>query len=41
VIAALTAEGTSTLTNTNLIRRGYENLIPKLHALGAEIVSTE
>ncbi len=41
VIAALTAEGTSTLTNTNLIRRGYENLSPKLHALGAEIVSTE
>lgn len=41
VIAALTAEGTSTLTNTNLIQRGYENLIPKLHALGAEIVSTE
>ena len=41
VIAALTAEGTSTLTNTNLIQRGYENLIPKLHSLGAEIVSTE
>jgi UDP-N-acetylglucosamine 1-carboxyvinyltransferase len=41
VIAALTAEGTSTLTNTNLIQRGYENLIPKLRALGAEIVSTE
>jgi UDP-N-acetylglucosamine 1-carboxyvinyltransferase len=41
VIAALAAEGTSTLTNTNLIQRGYENLVPKLHALGAEIVSTE
>jgi UDP-N-acetylglucosamine 1-carboxyvinyltransferase len=41
VIAALTAEGTSTLTNTNLIQRGYENLIPKLHALGAEVVSTD
>lgn len=41
VIAALAAEGTSTLTNTNLIQRGYENLIPKLHALGAEIVSTD
>ena len=41
VIAALTAEGKSTLTNTNLIQRGYENLVPKLHALGAEIVSTE
>jgi UDP-N-acetylglucosamine 1-carboxyvinyltransferase len=41
VIAALVAEGESTLTNTNLIQRGYENLIPKLHALGAEIVSAE
>jgi UDP-N-acetylglucosamine 1-carboxyvinyltransferase len=41
VIAALTAEGTSTLTNTNLIQRGYENLIPKLHALGAEVISTD
>ena len=38
VIAALTAEGTSTLTNTNLIQRGYENLVPKLRGLGAEIV---
>lgn len=37
VIAALAAEGDSTLTNTDLIQRGYENLIPKLTALGAEI----
>ena len=41
VIAALVAEGTSTLTNTSLIQRGYENLIPKLHALGAEVVEAE
>ena len=41
VIAALVAEGESTLTNTDLIQRGYENLIPKLHALGAEVVSAE
>ncbi|MCC7154390.1 MAG: UDP-N-acetylglucosamine 1-carboxyvinyltransferase [Bryobacterales bacterium] len=38
VIAALAAEGNSTLTNTSLIQRGYENLIPKLTALGAEIL---
>ncbi|MBI5087095.1 MAG: UDP-N-acetylglucosamine 1-carboxyvinyltransferase [Acidobacteria bacterium] len=38
VIAALVAEGVSTLTNTGLIERGYENLVPKLLALGAEII---
>ena len=38
VIAALAAEGVSTLTNTDLIQRGYESLIPKLTALGADIV---
>lgn len=38
VIAALVAEGVSTLHNTALIERGYENLVPKLRALGAEIV---
>ena len=38
VIAALVAEGVSTLHNTALIERGYENLLPKLRALGAEIV---
>jgi UDP-N-acetylglucosamine 1-carboxyvinyltransferase len=41
VIAALVAAGASTLTNTSLIQRGYENLIPKLHALGAEVVEAE
>jgi UDP-N-acetylglucosamine 1-carboxyvinyltransferase len=40
VIAALAAEGVSTLTNTGLIERGYENLAGKLNALGAEIVET-
>jgi len=39
VIAALAAEGDSTLTNTGLIERGYENLNAKLQALGAEILS--
>ncbi len=38
VIAALAAEGESKLTNTALIERGYENLVPKLVALGAGIV---
>jgi UDP-N-acetylglucosamine 1-carboxyvinyltransferase len=41
VIAALAAEGVSTLTNTDLIQRGYENLIPKLEALGAEILGRD
>lgn len=41
VIAALAAQGDSTLTNTNLIDRGYENLNDKLLALGAEIVSVD
>jgi UDP-N-acetylglucosamine 1-carboxyvinyltransferase len=39
VIAALAAEGESTLTNTALIERGYEKLVEKLKALGAEIVA--
>jgi UDP-N-acetylglucosamine 1-carboxyvinyltransferase len=39
VIAALAASGVSTLTNTGLIQRGYENLLPKLEALGADIVA--
>jgi len=38
VIAALVAEGESTLTNTGLIERGYENLVEKLQALGAQIL---
>jgi len=38
VIAACVADGVSTLTNTGLIERGYENLIPKLRALGADIL---
>jgi UDP-N-acetylglucosamine 1-carboxyvinyltransferase len=38
VIAALAAEGASTLTNTGLIERGYEGLVGKLRGLGAEIV---
>lgn len=37
VIAALAAEGTSTLHNMSLIRRGYEDFEDKLGALGAQI----
>ncbi len=36
VIAALSAEGTSTLTNVDLIRRGYEHFFDKLADLGAD-----
>ena len=38
VIAALVAEGPSTITNVGLIRRGYENFEDKLLALGADLV---
>ncbi len=37
VIAALVAEGRSTLLNTHYVERGYENLTGKLLALGAEL----
>ncbi|MEO5535937.1 MAG: UDP-N-acetylglucosamine 1-carboxyvinyltransferase [Pseudolysinimonas sp.] len=36
LIAALTAEGTSTVTNLGLISRGYEHFVEKLEALGAD-----
>ncbi len=38
VIAALAAEGVSTLENVSLIGRGYEKLYDKLRSLGAEIL---
>ena len=37
VIAGLCAEGTTTVENIHFVERGYENLIEKLTALGAEI----
>ncbi len=37
MIAALVAEGPSTITNVGLIRRGYENFEDKLLALGADL----
>ncbi|GAC1600487.1 MAG: UDP-N-acetylglucosamine 1-carboxyvinyltransferase [Candidatus Saccharimonadales bacterium] len=41
VIAALTAEGTSTLTGVHHLERGYENLWGKLTALGADFELSE
>lgn len=38
LIAALVADGRSTLRNTCLIERGYEDLTGKLRALGAELI---
>jgi UDP-N-acetylglucosamine 1-carboxyvinyltransferase len=40
VIAALVADGVSTITNVGLIRRGYEHFEDKLRALGAELVDS-
>ena len=36
LIAALTAEGRSTVTNLGIISRGYEHFVEKLEALGAQ-----
>lgn len=37
LIAALSAEGKSTIHNIDQIDRGYENIDQRLNALGAEI----
>ena len=37
VIAALGAEGTSTISGLEYIERGYQDLVGKLKALGADI----
>ncbi len=36
-IAALSAEGTSTIDNIEQIDRGYQNIDTRLRALGAQI----
>jgi len=41
VIAALAAEGTTQVENIHFIERGYERLVEKLTALGADITRTE
>jgi UDP-N-acetylglucosamine 1-carboxyvinyltransferase len=37
VIAALVAQGTSTLRNMGIIRRGYEDFVSKLQSVGAKV----
>ncbi len=37
VIAALAAEGTTTIDNIKTLKRGYDNLVGKLRAVGADI----
>ena len=41
LIAALSAKGTSTIHNIEQIDRGYQNIIPRLQALGAKIERIE
>ncbi len=41
LIAALSAEGFSTIHNIEQIDRGYENIVERLQALGARITRTE
>jgi UDP-N-acetylglucosamine 1-carboxyvinyltransferase len=38
LIAAMSANGTSTIGNINQIDRGYENIDQRLNALGANII---
>ncbi|MCQ2379725.1 MAG: UDP-N-acetylglucosamine 1-carboxyvinyltransferase [Victivallaceae bacterium] len=39
VIAAICAEGTSTINKADMIYRGYDNLVEKLTSLGADVVA--
>ena len=41
IIAAVTATGTTTVKNLGIISRGYEHLLPKLEALGAQFQPRE
>ena len=41
VIAALAAHGESEVSHVQYIERGYENIVEKLRAVGAEIRSVE
>ena len=38
LIAALAAKGESEIHNANQIHRGYENIVPRLRLLGADIL---
>ena len=41
VVAALMADGTSEVEEIGYIERGYENIVEKLRALGADIQKVE
>lgn len=41
LIAALAAEGESTVSGIDIIDRGYENFMAKLHALGAQVTKVQ
>ncbi|MDO9613368.1 MAG: UDP-N-acetylglucosamine 1-carboxyvinyltransferase, partial [Bacteroidota bacterium] len=41
LIAALSAQGTSKISNIEQIDRGYENIDDRLNAIGARITRTE
>ncbi len=41
IIAALAAKGTTKIENIHFIKRGYENIVEKLRALGADITEVD
>ncbi len=41
IIAALAANGTTEIENIHFIKRGYENIVDKLRALGADITEVD
>jgi UDP-N-acetylglucosamine 1-carboxyvinyltransferase len=41
MVAALAAEGTSNVSNVQLIARGYEHFLDKLTALGADFTYSD
>ena len=41
IIAGMTAEGKTTVRNAHFVERGYENIVAKLTALGADITRLE
>ena len=41
IIAAMAAEGTSTVSDIHHVERGYENIVEKLTGLGADIKISE
>jgi UDP-N-acetylglucosamine 1-carboxyvinyltransferase len=41
VVAGLAAEGTTTITGVHHIDRGYDDLVGRLSAVGAEITRVE